>query len=143
MRNTYLDCYSHDYAAVGTGTRNDCVLRTMTLLTGIDYAAWVDYFADIRTPGGVSLHAWERRIYALGLRPVPLSTLEAWCTLGRFIRTFPTGAYAVTIARHMLLVKDGILNDWVPRAKRCRVYSAWYVLGSVPPHPLLSAVSVL
>ncbi len=134
-----LECTNAIYDAIAPdgGSRNDCGVRTLALLTGIDYCACADYLADIRGRNGrLKADAWEARYVELGLMCIHPRSMERWRTLGRFVKTFPVGTYGVEVKGHLLIVKDGIIHDWKSHGARCPVYSAWYVPGSVPAHPL-------
>ena len=80
------------------------------------------------TPMGVILSAMNTALEMTNKK----SKMESYFkherpTISQFCRMHKKGIYIVTVAGHILTVKDGVPQDWIDTTRRHRVQFSWHI----------------
>ena len=82
---------------------NDCAVRALALVVGIDYKKAYETLEALGRESG--------RCTSIKLLEVLLELTDSRMTLKQFIETHPVGSYLVWNRRHGIAVKDGVVYD--------------------------------
>lgn len=108
--------------------RADCTVWALATATGVPYAEAHQLLtrAGRRDRHRFDFRKWMTRCggRALGHR---FTLVKRSGTLGRFIRTHPTGTYLVAVPRHVFTVHHGKVLDAQEQGELRRVKRAWRV----------------
>lgn len=130
------------------GEHNDCAVKALAVTTGFSYDdchAFFELHGRKRGRGtfcyeiltGTSYKQAEKAFPELGFKvtrnggfPLPASPSPDWVldstTLRSFCRSHPVGAYFITVRRHALSVRDGVIYDYTCGDLR-RICDVWKV----------------
>ena len=108
---------------------NDCAVKAVALATGEDYGATRWLFTEFgrRPRHGTPVHITKKVMDYLGYDMVEC---RDWFD-ARTIRSLEpeitsTGSYLVRTSRHILCVKNGVVEDWT-RGRLHRIINVWRV----------------
>lgn len=109
---------------------NDCTVRALALARGMEYDEAYDVLADAgRTCGRgfdfvtwVAGQPWARKI------AFPAVKGQTRMNPASFVQQFPSGVFICRVAKHVFVVKNGVVHDvFENRPDRC-IYTAWEVV---------------
>ena len=109
---------------------NDCTVRAVALALGMEYDIAYDVLAGAGRKCGKGFHLnvwltaqpWTRKIPFQAIKGKPRMNPAT------FVKQYPLGVYICKVAKHVFLVKDGVVYDtFENRPDRC-IYTAWEIL---------------
>jgi hypothetical protein len=109
------------------------IARVLALATGIPYGEACDALKEIGRQGGnkFRMPKWMNAtpLAALGFERMTFPSVKGQPRMspGRFCSQFPCGTYIVRAAKHVFVVRDGVVLDGDVPSGGC-VYSAWRVV---------------
>lgn len=114
---------------------NDCTVRAIALARGVPYDDAYDLLAAAGRKCNRGFHfkdwikhqPWARKI------PFPAIKGQPRMNPATFVEQFPVGTYICKVAKHIFVVKDGIVFDtFENRPDRC-IYTAWHICQDGQP----------
>lgn len=115
------------------GRDNDCVVRSMAIALGRDYAACEHFLAangrkfnratQVQTIFGKEREVLGKKLIETIFFCGKFKTL----TLNQFVKQNPIGTFMVVVHRHMFTVKNGIIYDKFPQGIKQKIEAAWRV----------------
>lgn len=108
-----------------TGDTNDCVVRAVAIIAGIDYQqVYDDIYALAKTErrsknrktrsgarNGVHKVTWRKYIKSLGFEWVPTMKIGGGCRVHLRDKELPRGRLIVRVSKHLTAVIDGVIHD--------------------------------
>jgi len=115
-----LNYESTSAASAEYGETNDCAVRAVAIVTGLDYGVvWHAFRAAGRVRGGATLNCVIRSVVAnLGY------DMDAMDVQTRSVRSIPAdpalaiGRYLVFVSGHVMAVIDGQARDWMAGSRK-------------------------
>lgn len=109
--------------------QNDCTVRAVALSKSVSYDAAYDLLARAgRKCGGrfnfgawVALQPWANKI------SFPAAKGQRRMNPATFCQRYPVGIFILKTAKHVFVVKDGVMHDERPEQDDRCVYVAWEV----------------